>query len=159
MQNKKKRSALSPFCIIKYSLKNILFVKRNYLQPALLLTLTFLLRHASSALLVLPPPLPYAPTQNVTNNPSFASRNNKYSHCVVDSDDIFKKFRSPFAYRRIIGILCTRERWILYNIGLQRPLTSVCCVNDCKCFNFIVLNNIITMKYPRAITASALFAI
>lgn len=35
----------TPFCIIKYSLKNILFVKRNYLQPVLL-ALKFLLGRA-----------------------------------------------------------------------------------------------------------------
>lgn len=42
----KIKKKCSPFCIIKYSLKNILFVKINYyLQPALL-TFKFLLRRA-----------------------------------------------------------------------------------------------------------------
>jgi len=40
------------------------------------------------------------PTRNVTNT-SLVSWN-KYSHCVVDSNEIFKKFRSPFVYPRII---------------------------------------------------------
>lgn len=122
----KIKKKCSPFCIIKYSLKNILFVKRNYLQPALL-TLKFLLRRALFSYV----PFPHA-----------NAKRNKYVTCVLKiSIHIVlltaMKFPKSFTFR-----LLTRA--LFYTA--QRPLTSVCCVNDCKCFNFIALMKIIYYK-------------